>query len=78
MKSWARAELMDPWAHGLSPGPKKIARGAGTRAQGREKIASKSLFQMKTHVCWRKLFFFYFLRNGSSQPQPPGELMETN
>ena len=23
MKSWARAEPMDPWAHGLSPGPKK-------------------------------------------------------
>ena len=35
MKSWARAEPMDPWAHGLSPGPKKNWRGAGTRAQGR-------------------------------------------
>ena len=23
MKSWARAEPMDPWAHGLSPGSKK-------------------------------------------------------
>ena len=22
MKSWAGAEPMDPWAHGLSPGPK--------------------------------------------------------
>ena len=30
MKSWARAEPMDPWAHGLSPGPKKKWRRAGS------------------------------------------------
>ena len=35
MKPWAQAEPMDPWAHGLSPGPKKNWRRAGTRAQGR-------------------------------------------
>ena len=35
MKSWARAEPMDPWAHGLSPGPNKKIGGAGTGAQGR-------------------------------------------
>ena len=29
MKSWARAEPMDPWAHGLSPGSKKNWRGPG-------------------------------------------------
>ena len=28
MKSWARAEPMDPWAHGLSPGSKKKLRAA--------------------------------------------------